>query len=69
VIGSTGLTAALARGGPGVYMGFLGDEGEQRIREAYPGSTWVRLTEIKAKYDPTNLFHLNQNVPPHMING
>jgi FAD/FMN-containing dehydrogenase len=50
-------------------MGFLGDEGEQRIREAYPGSTWVRLTEIKAKYDPTNFFHLNQNVPPHMING
>jgi len=58
------LTAVLARGGPGVYVGFLGDEGEQRIREAYPGSTWDRLVEVKAKYDPTNLFHLNQNVPP-----
>ena len=58
------LTAVLARGGPGVYVGFLGDEGEQRIREAYPGSTWDRLVEVKTKYDPTNLFHLNQNVPP-----
>jgi FAD/FMN-containing dehydrogenase len=60
------LTAALARGGPGVYVGFLGDEGEGRVREAYPGSTWDRLAQIKAKYDPTNLFHLNQNVPPNM---
>jgi FAD/FMN-containing dehydrogenase len=60
------LTAALARGGPGVYVGFLGNEGEQRVREAYPGSTWDRLAEVKAKYDPTNLFHLNQNVPPSM---
>jgi FAD/FMN-containing dehydrogenase len=57
------LSAALARGGPGVYVGFLGDEGERRVREAYPGSTWDRLVEVKGKYDPTNLFHLNQNVP------
>ncbi|MPZ91094.1 MAG: FAD-binding protein [Actinobacteria bacterium] len=61
------LTAALTRGGPGVYVGFLGDEGERRVREAYPGFTWDRLAEVKAKYDPTNLFHLNQNVPPNKI--
>jgi FAD/FMN-containing dehydrogenase len=61
------LTAALTRGGPGVYVGFLGDEGERRVREAYPGFTWDRLAEVKAKYDPTNLFHLNQNVSPSKI--
>ena len=34
------------------------------MRVAYPGGTWDRLAEIKRRYDPTNLFHLNQNVPP-----
>jgi FAD/FMN-containing dehydrogenase len=45
-------------------VNFLGDEGEQRVRNAYPGSTWERLATIKARYDPDNLFRLNQNVPP-----
>ena len=48
----------------GAYVNFLGDEGEERVREAYPGSTWERLVEIKRRYDPTNLFRLNQNIPP-----
>lgn len=48
----------------GAYVGFLGDEGETRVRGAYPGATWDRLTKIKAAYDPTNLFRLNQNIPP-----
>jgi FAD/FMN-containing dehydrogenase len=48
----------------GAYVGFLGEEGEGRVREAYPGSTFERLAEIKGRYDPTNLFRLNQNVPP-----
>jgi FAD/FMN-containing dehydrogenase len=34
------------------------------MRDAYPGSTWERLSEIKGRYDPTNLFRLNQNIPP-----
>ena len=38
--------------------------GEERVREAYPGSTWERLVAIKGRYDPTNLFRLNQNIPP-----
>lgn len=46
------------------YVGFLTDDGQARIRAAYPGSTWERLTRIKAAYDPTNLFRLNQNIPP-----
>jgi FAD/FMN-containing dehydrogenase len=49
---------------PGAYVGFLTDEGEARIHEAYPDPTWERLASIKARYDPTNLFRLNQNVPP-----
>ncbi len=49
---------------PGVYVNFLGKEGQAHIREAYPNSTWERLTAIKARYDPTNLFRMNQNIPP-----
>ena len=49
---------------PGAYVAFLADEGEARVRDAYPGSTWKRLAAIKARYDPENLFRLNQNVPP-----
>jgi len=58
------FAASLGRGSPGVYVGFLGDEGEARVREAYPRSTWERLVAVKSRYDPTNLFRLNQNVPP-----
>lgn len=46
------------------YIGFLGDEGGDRVRAAYPGSTWDRLRRVKAEYDPENLFHRNQNIPP-----
>ena len=60
----TDFAAALRQGDGGAYVNFLGDEGEARIREAYPGATWERLTEIKGRYDPTNLFRLNQNIPP-----
>jgi FAD/FMN-containing dehydrogenase len=48
----------------GVYANFLGDEGEMRIREAYPWATYARLAALKARYDPTNLFRLNQNITP-----
>jgi FAD/FMN-containing dehydrogenase len=58
------FAAALRQGDAGVYVNFLGEEGEERVREAYPGKTWERLSEIKARYDPTNLFRLNQNVKP-----
>jgi hypothetical protein len=60
----SGFAAALRQGEGGAYVGFLGDEGEARIRDAYPGSTFERLAAIKGRYDPTNLFRLNQNIPP-----
>ena len=60
----TDLANALSQGDPAAYAGFLGDEGEERVRAAYPGATWERLTAIKAEYDPENVFRLNQNLPP-----
>ena len=46
------------------YVGFLTDDGQTRIRGAYPGATWDRLRKVKAKYDPENLLRLNQNITP-----
>jgi Berberine and berberine like len=60
----TRFAADLADGTTGVYVGFLGDEGPARVHEAYPGATWDRLVEVKDRYDPTNLFRHNQNIPP-----
>jgi len=60
----TGFAAALKQGDSGAYGNFLVDEGEARVRDAYPGKTWDRLRSIKARYDPTNLFRLIQNIPP-----
>lgn len=47
----------------GGYVNFLMDEGKDRIRAAYK-QNYGRLTQIKAVYDPGNLFHVNQNIPP-----
>lgn len=44
-------------------VNFLMNEGEGRIRQAY-GAKYDRLQALKLKYDPDNLFHLNQNIPP-----
>jgi hypothetical protein len=60
----TDLAAALDQGDTGAYVGFIADEGQARVRDAYPQPTWQRLAEVKHRYDPTNLFHLNQNIPP-----
>jgi FAD/FMN-containing dehydrogenase len=61
----TGLADALRQDDHGAYVNFLDDEGEERIRAAYPGPTWDRLVEVKRRYDPTNVFRLNQNIPPN----
>ena len=47
-----------------VYVNFLMDEGQERIRQAYGSRKYERLKALKRTYDPTNLFRLNQNIPP-----
>jgi FAD/FMN-containing dehydrogenase len=47
----------------GVYVNVLDDEGPERVRESY-GGNYPRLRTIKAKYDPTNFFRVNQNILP-----
>jgi FAD/FMN-containing dehydrogenase len=58
------FAAALCESDSGAYVGFLRDEGEARVRDAYPGKTWEKLAAVKRRYDPSNLFRLNQNIPP-----
>jgi FAD/FMN-containing dehydrogenase len=58
------LAADLHQEDGGAYVNFLADEGADGVRAAYPGRTWDRLAAVKRRYDPTNLFRLNQNVPP-----
>jgi FAD/FMN-containing dehydrogenase len=48
----------------GVYVNALGDEGEARVRDSYEDDIWRRLVEVKSRWDPDNVFHLNQNIPP-----
>ena len=55
---------AIRQGDNGAYVNFVGDEGETGVRTAYPDGTWERLRDIKRRYDPENLFRLNQNIPP-----
>jgi FAD/FMN-containing dehydrogenase len=56
--------SALAPHHTSVYVNFLMEEGEERIREAYGDEKYDRLKALKRRYDPTNFFRLNQNIPP-----
>ncbi len=60
---SAGGSSSMSQARP-MSAGAAGLLGEERVREAYPGSTWERLVAVKGRYDPTNLFRLNQNIPP-----
>jgi Berberine and berberine like len=59
-----GLWSALEPHHTSVYVNFLMEEGEERIRQAYGAEKYERLKALKRRYDPDNLFRLNQNVPP-----
>jgi FAD/FMN-containing dehydrogenase len=59
-----GLWTALQPHHQNVYVNFLMEEGEDRIREAYGATKYDRLKALKRKYDPNNFFRLNQNIPP-----
>jgi FAD/FMN-containing dehydrogenase len=47
----------------GAYINFIGDQGRERVRPSY-GESYDRLADVKATYDPDNVFHVNQNIEP-----
>lgn len=57
-------TAPYASGG--AYVNFMTEEEQNRVMAAY-GPNYERLVEIKTKYDPQNIFHMNQNIKPRML--
>jgi hypothetical protein len=57
--------ASLASYGPdAMYVNFTGEAGEDKVRASYPSATYAKLVALKTRYDPTNVFRLNQNIPP-----
>ena len=58
------FSAMQPHAGGRVYLNFLGDEGTERVRQAYGDRHYERLVELKRAYDPTNFFRLNQNIEP-----
>ena len=56
--------SALAPFHTGVYVNFLMEEGDARVRQAYGDAKYERLRALKRKYDPTNVFRRNQNIQP-----
>jgi FAD/FMN-containing dehydrogenase len=56
--------AALDPFARGQYVNTLSDEGAEGVRRAYPPEKLARLTALKDKYDPENVFHLNHNIRP-----
>jgi FAD/FMN-containing dehydrogenase len=60
--------AALAPHRAGVYVNFLDADDEPRLREAYGDETFRRLGEVKATYDPDNVFRNNRNIQPRWQN-
>ena len=49
----------------GMYVNFVSDDAGDRVRAAYSEQQWRRLTALKSKYDPTNFFRMNANIPPN----
>jgi hypothetical protein len=48
----------------GVYLNFTSDAGEERVRKSYGEEKYAKLVALKDKWDPANMFHLNQNIRP-----
>jgi FAD/FMN-containing dehydrogenase len=58
-----GVTDSLGAGAA-TYVNFTGEATADRVQAAYPPATYERLVQVKNRYDPDNLFRLNQNIPP-----
>ena len=56
--------AAMEQYSSGVYVNFMGEEGEGMVRAGYDADDYRRLAALKHQYDPSNFFHLNQNIKP-----
>lgn len=48
----------------GVYVNFVGQEGEERVKDAYTTAVWNRFSKIKSDWDPDTLFRVNQHIKP-----
>jgi FAD/FMN-containing dehydrogenase len=60
-----GAVEALSPGSRrGAYVNFMSDAGDQRLRATYGDAKYERLVALKRRYDPTNVFRLNQNITP-----
>jgi hypothetical protein len=60
--GTTEALAPVSRNA--AYVNFMGDAGDKRLRSSYGDAKYERLVALKRRYDPTNLFRLNQNITP-----
>lgn len=61
------LSAAIAKGTPGAYVGFSLPDDPEQVRRIYPDATYDRLAAVKRAHDPDNVFHRNHNVPPAAV--
>jgi FAD/FMN-containing dehydrogenase len=64
VMWARSFSAAIRPHASGAYVNFLGDEGDDRVRDAYGPDKHRRLAAVKAAYDPDNVFRLNHNIRP-----
>ena len=60
--GTTDALSPVSR--KGAYVNFMGDANDQRLRATYGDAKYERLVALKRRYDPANLFRLNQNIAP-----
>ena len=61
---TSAFRAELAADGAATYLNFMGDEGADAVRDAYPASSYARLCDLKRRYDPDNVFRANHNIRP-----